>query len=156
MWPQPQEGICSSASACVRPAFPLSALSLAQIIRGTPLNKLINVFKTAEIKGNARKITPVTVDSGACDSIVPPPMFPNTPIKKHNEVGRTYGACGGETVTNVGVKDVRCLMSDGSSKSLKFQVGDKITRGLLAVSQLASSGAGVWFGPGPEYESFIA
>ena len=61
----------------------------------------------------------------------------------------------GETVTNLGVKNVKCLLGNGSIKPLKFQVGDKITRGLLAVSQLAQSGAGVWFGPAPEYESFI-
>ena len=86
---------------------------------------------------------------------MPPPMFPNTKIDKHNEVGRTYGACGGETVTNLGLKNVKCLLSDGTTKQLKFQVGDKITRGLLAVSQLAASGAGTWFGPGPEYQSFV-
>ena len=82
-------------------------------------------------------------------------MFPNTKINKHTEVGRTYGACGGETVTNLGLKNVKCLLSDGTTKQLKFQVGDKITRGLLAVSQLAASGAGTWFGPGPEYQSFV-
>ena len=97
----------------------------------------------------------MTVDSGACDSIVPPHLFPNTKTQKHNEVGRTYGACGGETVTNVGLKKVNCVLGDGTVKSLDFQVGDKVTRGLLAVSQLACSGAGVWFGPGPEYESYI-
>ena len=50
---------------------------------------------------------------------------------------------------------MKCMLSDGTTKQLKFQVGDKITRGLLAVSQLAASGAGTWFGPGPEYQSFV-
>ena len=34
-------------------------------------------------------------------------------------------------------------------------MGDLITRGLLSVSQLCSMGAGVWFGPAPEFKSFI-
>ena len=58
-------------------------------------------------------------------------------------------------MTNLGVKRVRCMMSDGTVKPIDFQVGDKITRGLLAVSQLAQSGAGVWFGPAPNYESLV-
>ena len=40
-------------------------------------------------------------------------------------------------------------------KTLQFQVGDRVTRGLLAVSQLCCNGAGVWFGPGPEFKSCI-
>ena len=101
-----------------------------------------------------------TIDSGACDSIVPPTLFKNTPNEKHNEYGRTYAACGGETVTNLGLKNVKCLLSSENNddpiyKEFKFQVGDLITRGLLSVSQLCSMGAGVWFGPAPEFKSFI-
>ena len=68
---------------------------------------------------------------------------------------------GGETVTNLGLKNVKCLLNnenhndDPIYKEFKFQVGDLITRGLLSVSQLCSMGAGVWFGPAPEYKSFI-
>ena len=113
------------------------------------------MFKSSFIQDELPKITPMTVDSRACDSIVPPHLFPNTKTHKHDEVGRPYGACGGEAVTNIGCKAVDCLLEDGTVKSLKFQVGGKVTRGLLALSQLACSGAGVWFGPGPEYESFI-
>ena len=65
----------------------------------------------------------------------------------------------GETVTNLGLKLVKCILpSDNDNpiyKNLSFQVGDLATRGLLAVSQLCSLGADVWFGPGPEYKSFI-
>ena len=129
--------------------------SLSQIVRGNPINRKINIFKRTNTQDSAARITPVTVDSGACDSIVPPSMFKNTKTHHHSEVGRTYGACGGETVTNLGVKNVNCLLGNGSVKPLKFQVGDRITRGLLAVSQLAQSGAGVWFGPAPAYESHI-
>ena len=43
----------------------------------------------------SHEITYVTVDSGACDSIVPPHLFKNTPTMKHGEFGKTYAACGG-------------------------------------------------------------
>ena len=97
----------------------------------------------------------VTVDSGACDSIVPPSMFKNTPTRRHEEFGRTYAACGGETVNNIGIKNLKCLLDNGDIKNIPFQVGDKVTRGLLAVSQLANLGAGIWFGPGPNFESYV-
>ena len=97
----------------------------------------------------------VTVDSGACDAIVPPQVFSNTKTTKHAEYGCTYKACGGEVVTNIGQKSVNCKFNEGFSKTLDFQVGDKIIKGLLAVSKLAQSGAGVWFGPAPAYESHI-
>ena len=37
---------------------------------------------------------------------------------------------------------------------IKFQVGDRVTRGLLAVSQLCCSGAGVWFVQTPRGKRF--
>ena len=102
------------------------------------------------------KIELVTVDSGACDAIVPPGVFPNTAVARHNECGATYRACGEETVTNLGLlKCVEYMFPSGLRKKFDFQVGDKITKSLLAVSKLAQSGAGVWFGPAPEYESYV-
>ena len=58
-------------------------------------------------------------------------------------------------MTNIGVKKVNCMFNEGFNKNLEFQIGDKITKSLLAVSKLAQSGAGVWFGPAPAYESHI-
>ena len=74
----------------------------------------------------SRDVARITVDSGACDAIVPPCIFQHTPAIKHEEFGRTYAACGGETVINLGVKNVKCLLSSGDIKSIPFQVGDKI------------------------------
>ena len=117
-------------------------------IRGLPSNLLAS-----------HSVEYITVDSGACDSIIPPHMFKNTPIIKHDECGRTYAACGGETVTNMGLRSVKCILpsdrNDVIHKNLNFQVGDLVTRGLLSVSQLCSMGAGVWCGPAPEYKSYI-
>ena len=82
-------------------------------------------------------------------------MFRNTPTTKHQEFGNVYKACGGEKVINIGLKNVKCLTQKGDVQTIPFQIGDLVTRGLLAVSQLASLGAGVWFGPEPQFESFI-
>ena len=70
----------------------------------------------------SRKVEFLTVDSGACVTIVPPEMFKHTPVDRHSEFGSKYRACGGETVTNLGLKCTECLFSDGSSKKILFQI----------------------------------
>ena len=109
-------------------------------------------------KGILVSSTPVkaTVDSGACDNVCPPAAFPETPINPNSsEVGKCYGACGGETVKNIGEKRPKCLTPSGTIQEHTFQVGDKITKPLLAVSKICEKQQGVWFGPGPAFESFI-
>ena len=103
----------------------------------------------------APRPTRTAIDSGACDSIIPPTAFPNTVIDKSNDIGKIYGACGGEGVTNLGEKAVEFITKEGIISKITYQIGDKITRPLTAVSQLAAQGKGVWFGPAPAYESFI-
>ena len=76
----------------------------------------------------------LTVDSGACDSFIPPRMFKNTPTKKHKEFGSVYKACGGENVINIGMENVKCITKEGDIRTLPFQVNDLLTCGLLAVS----------------------
>ena len=39
--------------------------------------------------------------------------------------------------------------------SVDFEIGDKITKPLIAVSEQCSKKRGVFFGPAPKYESFI-
>ena len=69
--------VFSAASEGVSPACPVTLnRNLAQIVRGKPIKN--NVFKSLLIQDKLPKITPMTVDSGACDSIVPPHLFPNT------------------------------------------------------------------------------
>ena len=62
------------------------------------------------------KVELVTVDSGAGDAKVPPGVFQNTPVTRHSECGATYRACGGETVTNLGLKRVECMFPSGIRK----------------------------------------
>ena len=95
------------------------------------------------------------MDSGACTTIAPPSAFPNTPIHWTPKVGRVYGACGGEVVKNIGSKTVHFKTDDDKSFNTEFEIGDKITKPLIAVSHECSKGKAVFFGPGPKYESMI-
>ena len=97
----------------------------------------------------------ITVDSGACDAVCPPGYFVNTETNtKNHDYGHAYGACGGETVRNIGSKFVQ-LSTETGTQSYEFQIGDKLTKPLLAVSKICESGKAVFFGPGPRYESYI-
>ena len=68
----------------------------------------------------ADRVELVTVDTGACDAIGPPEVFKNTSAERHAEYGTKYKACGGEVVTNLGVKRVECLFDGGVHKKIPF------------------------------------
>ena len=61
----------------------------------------------------------LTIDSGACDSVAHPASFPNTDNIKNNELGKVYGACGGEAVNNIGTKRSTLLTKEGKL-SIRF------------------------------------
>ena len=69
--------------------------------------------------------------------------------------GKSYGACGGEAVRSIGAKHLSCVSGSGVKHKYTFQVGDRITKPLLAVSKICEQGQAVFFGPGPKYESYI-
>ena len=71
---------------------------------GFELNQISR--ENGKVSDAAESSTNITVDSGACESIAPQCMFPNTPMKHSPSVGKLYGACGGETVKNIGIKSV--------------------------------------------------
>ena len=93
----------------------------------------------------------VTLDSGACDAVCPPSAFPNIKLNGNNrENGKQYGACGGEAVKNIGSKAFSCVTSGGIQHTYTFQVGDKLTKPLLAVSKVCKEKKGVFFWTRPE------
>ena len=79
-------------------------------------------------------VTRATIDSGACTTIAPPSEFPNTPMFWTPKVGKIYGACGGESVKNIGTKTVDYETENHNTYKLDFRIGDKITKPLIAVS----------------------
>ena len=92
-------------------------------------------------------------DTGACTSIGPPACFPNTPIKHTEDTGKKYGACGGNAVTNIGTKFITFTPDNNKIQKITMQTGDKITRSLLAGSDVTAAGNMVVLGPGPKFES---
>ena len=75
-------------------------------------------------KGKTRisgAITRATVDSGACTTIAPPSAFPNTPMHATPKVGKVYGACGGEAVTNIGSKLVQYQTENHKTRNIEFE-----------------------------------
>ena len=56
---------------------------------------------------------------------------------------------------HLGAKRITYITKEGFIGKTLFQVGDKITRTLFAVSQICAEGRAVYFGPGPKFESYI-
>ena len=48
-----------------------------------------------------------------------------------------------------------CVTGSGTKHRYTFQVGDKITKPLLAVSKICERKKAVFFGPAPKFESYI-
>ena len=63
----------------------------------------------------SEEIVVATVDSGACDSMAPSRQLKMTKLVPGPDIGKCYGACGGETVTNLGVKSVDCLLKEAKT-----------------------------------------
>ena len=120
----------------VRPAT--KSDQLAQVVQNPKINRVL-IKHVACPKGLVahRETTRLTVDSGACDAVCPPHSFSHTHLNTHNkEFGKPYGACGGETVRNIGSKAVKCLTNGGVSDYV-FQVGDKLTKPLLLAKSVS-------------------
>ena len=56
---------------------------------------------------------------------------------------------------NIECKHFECVSRSGNKHKYTFQVGDRITKPLLAVSKICEHGKAMFFGPGPKYESCI-
>ena len=88
--------------------------SKANVIDNRANSRVEHDAKNDQIVG-AQAPVRLTVDSGACESIIPPGMFPLTPKRKSDGIGKLYAACGGETVMNVGQKHVHFQTAEGLS-----------------------------------------
>ena len=105
-----------ASDAGVRPIHKIAQPHISQIVKHKETEKIINKTRKSLNSDGwscAEQLEYVTVDSGACDAIVPPRAFSNTPTAKHAEYGCTYKACGGEVVTNIGQKTVNCRFNEG-------------------------------------------
>ena len=83
----------------------------------------------------------VTVDSGACETVMPAGICSNIPITRSScSHGAEYEVANGETIPNQGER--RCHMmtlGSASAKSIVFQVAD-VHKPLLSISRCADMG----------------
>ena len=90
----------------------------------------------------------MTIDSGACDTVMPTRLCPHMAIAESDDFkrGMEYRVAKGETIRNVGER--RCVvMTDDSqqAKRITFQCAD-IHKPLLSVSRCADLGYSCMFG----------
>jgi len=84
----------------------------------------------------------VTVDSGACDTVIPTEECKEIKIHEsaQSKAGMEYEVANGETIPNLGER--RCLMMTENSttpKRIAFQVAD-VHKALLSVTRAADMG----------------
>jgi hypothetical protein len=94
----------------------------------------------------------ITIDSGAAESVIPPSMFVEVPIKESagSRAGLCYIAANGGRIPNLGEKRVKFRTTEGMNSSVMFQV--TFTRKPLAsVSRITNKGNKVVFAAGRSY-----
>ena len=157
-------------SPCKTPAFPafcegVTSSSLHGLSAGKAhIGAIVAAKNNTKIPPKVRvagytptdNVETVALDSGACEAVLAPHAFKNTDKLNTKSNGTKYLACGGEKVTNTGEKRVVATDSEGNVLRLNFQCTDKITRNLAAASKICETGKGIWLGPGPKFEAFIA
>ena len=84
----------------------------------------------------------VTIDSGACDTVMPVDMCPDIAVQESakQKEGLEYEVANGETIPNEGER--RCLlmtMGARTPKRITFQVAD-VHKALLSISKVADAG----------------
>ena len=87
----------------------------------------------------------ITIDSGAAESVMPVSKCEDYPLKSGAWTGSEYGTADGGTIVNLGERLLIMDLKDGTTKGMQFQVGDKCTKALGAVSRIADKGNRVVF-----------
>ena len=88
------------------------------------------------------------MDSGAAESVGPPSMAPEVPIRESpgSLAGRAYIAAGGERLPNMGQKVLTVVTNEGNQAKALYQVAE-VTRPLTAVGSTCDQGNVVVYGP---------
>lgn len=101
-------------------------------------------------KAENRKIS-IMIYSGAGESVMPCNMFDDYETIQTNKTGYRYQAANGGQITNLGEKRLNLALENGDTRGFQFQVTDKVTRPLGAVSRITSKGNIVHFEMGNSY-----
>ena len=79
---------------------------------------------------------------------MPKTLCQDYPILPGEWTGSQYGTADGGVITNLGERTLVMDLQSGSTKGMLFQVGDKVTKPLGAVSRIADKGNRVTFEAG--------
>ena len=90
----------------------------------------------------------ITIDSGAAESVMPKSACADYPILPGEWTGSQYGTADGGVITNLGERTLVMDLQGGTTRGMLFQVGDKVTKPLGAVSRIADRGNRVVFEAG--------
>ena len=87
----------------------------------------------------------ITIDSGAAESMMPKHLCQDYPMTPGAWTGSLYGTADGGTITNLGERLLVMDLQEGQTRGMQFQVGDKCTKPLGAVSRIVDKGNRVVF-----------
>ena len=87
----------------------------------------------------------ITIDSGAAESIMPQGKCADYPLSAGMWTGSEYGTADGGVIRNLGERLLVMDVQNGATRGMQFQVGDKATKALGAVSRIADKGNRVVF-----------
>ena len=118
-----------------------------QVPAGDPDDLPLNL--TQDWKKDTLEWTEVktVVDSGASESVAPPNMVPNIPVRPSagSRRGQHYVSASGERMANQGEQKLPVVTENGEERSVTFQVTD-VARPLCSVARICSQGNRVIFG----------
>lgn len=88
----------------------------------------------------------ITVDSGACDHVIPPNVIPGpiTPTEASRSKVQYYGASG-DPITNYGSQELQAYTDSGVQFQMKFNVAG-VSKPLGSVGRMCAAGNQVKFG----------
>ena len=100
---------------------------------------------------------PVTLDSGAFDSVIPKRLAQGVPVKQTeaSRRGLKYRAANGTTIVNEGEKDLRGYTNEANLVDMAMQVAE-VTKPLGSVRAMLKAGNRVHFEPGNCYVQHMA
>ena len=110
-----------------------------------------SIMAVEQVTGNWEKI-PVTVDSGAIDSVIPNSLATHVQVKQTaaSRQGLQYRAANGTPIKNEGEKTLRGYTGDGNQVSMTMQVA-KVTKPLGSVRAMVKANNMVVFDEGNSY-----
>ena len=135
----------------------LSAYACCAVVDEVQRGDVMGLFHVDGVDGGNMQLCPVehahrggeklsiTIDSGAAESIMPRDRCADYPLSAGMWTGSQYGTADGGTITNLGERLLVMDLKGGDTRGMQFQVGDKATKALGAVSRIADKGNRVVF-----------